>query len=356
MAVIVRRLLESEIGLANDFFNAVYKVSRSIDNFRWEFLHGPVGPAVYVVAIDDSIKTHTKVVGIQAAIPLQFQNSNGEVVSTAKSEDTLVDPSYRGQKIFERMYELLFQECKKAGIDFIWGFTPAKKAFEKIGFEIPFQAHQALMVFRPLKAYSYLSSLNPQNRFVDKVKIGGLTFLSRFASVLTGVVSTEQLTVKKVNLQSKNEMIKKTSQAPSVYFLRMDDNYLEWRINKNPFGNQYENYHLFSGDKLIADVLVNFRPEGFGYIEQMFFLDGISEKMKKDVLHHVISTMKPKVNFIRALCFDTNDELRSQTRLLKRSGFVILKRGGHFVWRALGSRVLNPNDIFLTRLFTQGNQ
>ena len=356
MAVIVRRLLESEIGLANDFFNAVYQVSRSIDNFRWEFLHGPVGPAVYVAAIDDSIKTNTKVVGIQAAIPLQFESSSGEVVFTAKSEDTLVDPSYRGQKIFERMYELLFQECKNAGIDFIWGFTPAKKAFERIGFEIPFQAHQALMVFRPLKAYSYLSSLNPQNRFIEKVKIGGLTFLSRFASVLTTMGSAEKLMVKKIDLQSKNDVIKRTPQATSVYFLRMDDNFLDWRINKNPFGNLYENYQFLHRDKLVADVLLNFRPEVFGYIEQMIFLDGASEKLRQQVLLQVIRIMKPKVNFIRALCFDTNDELRSQTRLLKKSGFVVLKRGGHFVWRALGSRVVNPHEIFLTRLFTQGNQ
>src|SRR5687768_285977 len=108
MGITVRRLLENEINLANDFFNAVYKTDRSLAGFRWEFLEGPHGPALYVIAVDDAISTHTKVVGIQCAIPLKMHDVEGRTFLSAKSEDTLVDPQYRGQKIFERMYAFLF--------------------------------------------------------------------------------------------------------------------------------------------------------------------------------------------------------------------------------------------------------
>ena len=356
MAIVVRTLKEGEIELANKFFNDVYKVNRSLENFAWEFLEGPNGPAVYVIAIDDSVDTGTKVVGIQAAIPMHLYNTNGETILTAKSEDTLVDPGYRGQNIFERMYDLLFQECKKAGIEYIWGFTPAKKAFDRIGFQIPFQAHQALMVFDSVKAYSHLSSLNPKNRGVDKAKIAGLTLLSKLLSIFKGVDPSLQVRAIRDGLESKDEAIAELCPASSLFFLKMNNRYIEWRIKNNPFGNQYESYQFSSGGALLADVILNFRPEGFGYIEQVVFKDNLSEKLKRQVLLHVIKIMKLRVSFIRALCFDTNDELRLQSSLFERTGFMVLKRGSYFVWRATSDGALRPHDIFLSRLFTQGNQ
>src|SRR6478609_6485041 len=115
MPITIRLLQDHEVELANIFFNKVYQTNRPIENFKWEFLNGPFGKAIYTIAVDDSTTTHTKIVGIQCAIPIELISSKGKIVLTAKSEDTLVDPSYRGQKIFERMYELLFEECKKAG-------------------------------------------------------------------------------------------------------------------------------------------------------------------------------------------------------------------------------------------------
>ena len=57
------------------------------------------------MAIDNSGSENNKIVGIQCAIPLEFTDVKGNVQLSAKSEDTLVDPAYRGQKIFERMYD-----------------------------------------------------------------------------------------------------------------------------------------------------------------------------------------------------------------------------------------------------------
>lgn len=356
MAIVIRRLLDSEIALANGFFNSIYKTNRLLDHFRWEFLEGPNGPAVYVIAIDDSIGSHKKIVGIQCAIPLNLWTVRGDTILTAKSEDTLVDPEYRGKKIFERMYELLFQECKKAGISFIWGFTPARKAFERIGFQIPFQAHQALMVFEPVKAYSYLSSLNSKNRTSDRIKIAGLTFLSRLFSVFRSRDSNYNFEVEKNQIGSKEATIEKLCRGSKLFYLKMNDEYIRWRINENPFKNQYENYQFFSDGAILADIVLNFRPEGFGYIEQIVFGHDVPEEVKKQIILHVIGIMRKRVAFIRVLCFDINPELRFQTSLLKKCGFIVLRRGSHFVWRSTDGVDMNPNNIFLTRFFTQGNQ
>jgi GNAT superfamily N-acetyltransferase len=355
MAITIRLLKNDEIEFANNFFNRIYQVNRSIKDFQWEFLNGPFGVAIYIIAVDDAFDSEIKIVGIQCAIPIELTNAKGNVVLTAKSEDTLVDPSYRGQKIFEMMYNLLFEECKKAGIKYIWGFTPAKKAFERIGFQIPFAAHQALMVFKPLESFSYLSVLNKQNKLLDKLKIAGLISLSFLFAFRQRLSFPASFTVKQLPIQSKIEIIKNMVPNSPLFFLNMDGNYVLWRLNENPFNNNYKNFQFLAEGKLIADAIIN--QSQVGYIEQLIFAEGTSLDTQKNVLFQLIRLMKKKIGFIRMLCFDVNTELKSQEALFRQCGFIVLKRGAHFVWRPLfPNDDLNPRSLFLTRLFTQGNQ
>lgn len=355
MDIQIRLLQENEIELANNFFNSIYNTHRSIENFRWEFLEGPSGRAIYVIAIDASSSHVQKVVGIQCAIPIELTNVKGEIVLTAKSEDTLVDPGYRGQKIFERMYDLLFEECKKSGIKYIWGFTPAKKAFERIGFEIPYQAQQGLMVFNPFKAYSLLSTLNPQNKFFDKLKIAGLSKLSFVTAFKRLRIRSESVNSVLVQSFTKTEGIRKLIPRSSLYMLNMTEKYIEWRIKKNPFNNHYLNYQFYKKEVLLADAIINVREQRLGYIEQLIFSEAIQSRDKKAVVKKLIEIMKEQVNFIRLLCFDINEDLRAQEEIFEQCGFTLIKRGGYFVWKNLNSNKVTPDKLFITRLFTQGN-
>ncbi|MEJ7643413.1 MAG: GNAT family N-acetyltransferase [Chryseolinea sp.] len=355
MSIVVRLLGQDEWALANNFFNDVYKTSRSLDDFKWEFIEGPFGPAIYVVAIDDATPGSVKVVGIQCAIPLAIVDSSGKRELTAKSEDTLVDPAYRGQKIFEKMYDLLFAASRKAGIKYIWGFTPAKKAFEKIGFEIPFHAHQAIIVFNPLRAYNYLANLNKANKRIEKIKIAALSFLSMVSSFRSRALPS-QLSLRRVNFEDNTKAHQTMIQDTNYRFLSMTPSYLSWRLEKNPFQNQYENYHCYLGEELVADSIINFRPSRLGYIEQIIFKITLSSSLRQQVVAMIVNTMKDRVDFIRILCFDTNAELALQEDIFRKCGFVVLKRGAHFVWKSLDDDAVNPKDLFLSRLFTQGNQ
>lgn len=129
MNIRIRLLLDSEYATVNEVYNEAYGNIRPLDSFKWEFVNGPWGKAIYVIA-EDLEKQGNKIIGTQSAIPMVFINGKGETVLTAKSEDTFVHPDYRGHKLFDRMYELLFSECKNAGIQYLWGFTYARKPFE----------------------------------------------------------------------------------------------------------------------------------------------------------------------------------------------------------------------------------
>src|SRR3979490_2564486 len=86
-------LNDAEINLADEFFNSIYKAGRDEKKFLWEFRKSPALPGIYVLAKD---RETGKVVGCQGAIPVNVVTAKGETVLTAKSEDTLVHPDYRG--------------------------------------------------------------------------------------------------------------------------------------------------------------------------------------------------------------------------------------------------------------------
>lgn len=348
MAIIIRLLSDSEKDLANNFFNGIYKTNRLLKDFEWEFFNAPAGKAIYVIAVDESITSHTKIVGIQCAIPIELISSGGTKVLTAKSEDTLVDPAFRGQKIFERMYELLFEECRKAGIKYIWGFTPANKAFERLGFGIPFKTEQALLVFRPLAAYSYLKNLNPRNSLTDKIKIFGLTILSWLTGLKRFFVSSA--TIPETPIEAKSDLFGHAYSGQQYFTIHETDAYLSWRLKNNPFQNSYKN---FQSSNATFDALLNFR-EDVAYIERTIYKPGMPVKPYLKSLIKIFQ--KHQVSLVRAFCFSSNKVLEEQGEELTRVGFTYLKRGSYFVWKSLDdTNEINASKLIINRLFTQGN-
>ena len=151
----IRLIQDSDIDLINEFHNRIYQDNRTKEDFIWEFYNAPAGKAIYIVAED---LAKNKIIGTQCAIPIILKKADGKEILSGKSEDTLVDPEYRGMQLFEKMYSSLFSECRKSGINYIWGFTPALKPFIKIGFEAPYLHHQSLMTINIIKSYKYLSN------------------------------------------------------------------------------------------------------------------------------------------------------------------------------------------------------
>src|ERR1035437_8870639 len=131
--VIYKQAKEDDYKKINDFFNKIYSANRTIEQFYWEFHNAPAGRAIYIIAEDDG-----KIIGTQCAIPIYLENSIGEKILSGKSEDTLVDPLYRGQNIFYKLYDVLFEKCLENKIKILWDFTTAYKPFKKMGFEIPY--------------------------------------------------------------------------------------------------------------------------------------------------------------------------------------------------------------------------
>lgn len=338
----------------NAFHNRIDKPNRTMEQFYWEFRDGPIGPSIYVVAEDGD-----KIVGTNCVIPINLIDSNGNLYKSGKSEDTLVDPTYRGQNIFNNIYEFLFEECKKQGVSVIWGFTSANKPFEKLGFEIPYVHHQGLAVNYVLNSYNYLVTLNPKNKFVDKVKIAALCLFSKLKFKLNITEKSYKYEFIELIENSSNveQLIFSNLEAnPSTFSIHQNESFQNWRIYSNP--NYYQRNSFVFKDKngnLIAFFQTNTTKNKVAYINQSVFLAEIDDQEKSKMIRIVTNHLfKKGVIIVRNWLFDTNDLNKNEIEVFNKAGLFYLNRGIGLVWKKLDDNDLSPNNFYLSRIASQG--
>lgn len=350
-----RLATEQDYESINNFHNRTYKKNRTIQEFLWEFHKGPFGKSIYVIAVDGD-----KIVGTNCVIPIVFTNFNNEEVLTGKSEDTLVDPEYRGQNIFNHIYEFLFKQCSEQGIKIIWGYTSAKKPFEKIGFKIPYDHMQSLAVNHILSSYRYFVSLNPKNRWKEKLQILALCTLSKLKVWASGFSSSQlnyKLVEEKTVINGVDELVKDSCKNHSDYFfVQQSNNFQQWRIYDNPNFYQTHTYAAYLPDgKLAALIVLNSHKNGLAFIVQCSFHSTLNTDERKAFLKSMtISMFKKGISLIRNWHFDTNAVNKQEISSFKSAGYMIVHKGIGFVWKELHPNEVKPENVVLTRITTQG--
>lgn len=346
---------EQDYEKINSFYNRIYQSNRTIEQFFWEFHDAPFGHSIYVIAEDGD-----KIVGTNCVIPIDLICDNKEVVRSGKSEDTLVDPDYRGQNIFYEIYEFLFQKCKEANIQVIWGFTTAKKPFKKLGFEIPFDNEQSLAVNKIGKSYSFLSSLNSSNKSIDKLKILGLCMISKVKTI--GRINSKPLAYR---IDEKSEVINgvdtlifenQIHSNSAIFAINQTPDFQDWRIYKNPNFYKVHTYSFYNeDDTLKALIIFNSHANKVAYICQSTFCPSLSEIEKVQILQHVTKKLfNSGIVLVRSWLFNTNNLNNQEIALHRSAGYSILKRGNGFVWKSLNEITISPENFYLSRIASQG--
>jgi Acetyltransferase (GNAT) domain len=352
--IILRLLTPQDIDAVNHLYNTAYQSNRTHKKFSWEFIDGPAGKAIYVLAEDTSTG---KIIGTQCAIPLYVRTTNGEQILTAKSEDTLVDAAYRGQSIFEKMYARLFEECTAQGIKAIWGFTYAIKPFVRIGFEIPFRSDFGLACFNVAKTYTYLASLNPVNSFTNKVKIFGLATLSRIKTLKIGktIWPFQGYTFNQEPAADLHAMYS-SLEGQKYFYLQQDREFMNWRIYQNPYVLSFISFNLIDpAGKKVAHGLCSINSEGIGYLVQLIFDEGLPTPLRQSFVKSMMHEIQKKVGVVRYWGFTHNAYSVKERDVLNSSGFTFTNRGITFVWKVLGDGPhLNPFEMILSRMASQG--
>lgn len=345
----IRLLREGDIDLINDLYKRSYGITRSKEKFVWEFVECPIRPSIYVVAVDSA---NHKIVGTQCAIPLHVKMPNGELILTAKSEDTLVDINYRGLNIFERMYKLLFDECRLAGIEYIWGFTYAIKPFQKIHFDIPFHSNFGLISFDPLTSYKILNALKPKRSMLEKLKIVSLVSFSFLHQKIKciGINNLSKKTISTKPVKETNALL----HSSNFSYLNQDEQFINWRIAKNPY-NSHLHYSLLSADDSVeGNIICSLHRNNTAYLMQVVIDDSVEESTQLSFLKWVLSDLSTKIALLRYWGFENTLKGKEEILLLKKVGFTFTGKGISFVWKSLTENdKLNLANYKLSRLSAQ---
>ena len=240
--------------------HAYYGKSRTVAQWRWEFAQWrlPDGSVPYAIVRDAG-----RIVGTQALIPIRFIDANG-VFLTAKSEDTLIDPGYRGKNLFGSMYDLLFRVARENGVQCIWGFTPARGAFSKVGFDFPTDTSQLLLA---LSAGCLMDNLTQQGSSPVQLKrlLYGAAGAAAVAGsglrrLLQGRGKTERNSASGIRITALDEVPEEVTDLSRSFAVRWsrvtifrDAAYYRWRLRDNPY-TPSNLLGAYAGDRLVGIV------------------------------------------------------------------------------------------------------
>ena len=346
---------EKDYQKINNFFNRIYSSNRTIAQFYWEFHDGPFGKAIYVIAEDGDT-----LVGTNCVIPINVINDKQQIVRTGKSEDTLVDPAYRGQKIFYHIYEYLIKVAKEHGIKVIWGFTSAIKPFEKIGFSIPFSTKSNLIVHNITASYQYFLGTKKNPSLKVRLKLLLICLMAK----------TKQLLVGKSTIAKKYEIIKsseiKTNVADLIqsnlganknsFAIHQTPEYQSWRLYNNPNYKKVHTFGFYDTEKILKGLIViNAHPDKSGFICQSTFHYQLKEADAIEMIKYATEEVfKTGVALIRSWSFDHNILNKKELDNFVKAKHYHFNKGLGFVWMEIDDVDLDPINFNLSFMASQG--
>jgi len=343
---------ENDYNEINSFYNKFRNLNRTFEQFTWEFIDNPAGKAIYIIAKDND-----KIIGTQCAIPVYFSLPNGEIILTGKSEDTLVDPEYRGKNILSNMYELLFSECTKMRIDIIWGFTLLNKTFQKLGFEIPLSYTQTVLVLKPFKSFKSFNKQRKTDSSLDKLKI----FILCYGLKLKRIVKINTRELGDFNVVENGDfntdvLLSKIRKSYLLSSISHSQEYLKWRVNHNPFYHETICYSLLDEQRNVrANIILNINSDNSCYIIDFLFDPEIKLSVLTTFINYITNKLSKKgVALIRNWNFSHNEYGTNELSVFLKSGFFHIKKGSFFVWKNLSGLEIYPKNLLLTRIASEG--
>jgi hypothetical protein len=368
MPLEIRLIKDSEYEAANDFFNKARNINRPApekvrkkNEFEWAFTNYPSGKAIYAVAVDVEEGKKPAIIGTQCIIPYMMISTDGKLFLTAKGEDTLIDINalikYKKTDILKELFSLLIEECRKKGIEFIWGFNNIPATYKRLGFENPFKSFFGVLVLNPVQAFKNIAALKSEVTFLGKLKIAVLIGLAYSVSLKKKLIFSRQENYQ-INFEMNEnvDLFQRASFSEKLFFLLQDDAYLKWRISENPYSVKYKTWQLFDHGNILQAQVICSMNKNVAFIEQTLFDKNLNRKIVNHLLKRVIQSLKNEaICLVRYVGSRNNNLNKREMNMLKNIGFVFTGKGEQFTFINLSDQsIINPSNIYLSRLYKQG--
>lgn len=348
-------IAEGDIAECNDFHNRAYNTKRTLLQWHWQFdkLLGDIRP--FVVA-----KEAGRIVGTQALMPIMMCNAAGDFL-TAKSEETLVDVSMRGKGVFQKMYEPLLSYSMSHEVKAIWGFTPASKAFEGVGFSVPARTAQLVCPLSARASVVFGDSVDGRFRkaigaAISVASIISSTRVAMASSSLNGV----RLQVIDKSPEGAEAVCRDFVRSWGGQTILRNKAYLQWRYFDNPVVRATL-LGAYRRDTLVGWVAYSLDENSMGYIVDAIVVrsNDVKHILHALILEAVLALRAAGAVAIRSWHLNKHpfDQLISE--VARSLGFYLVRRGEPVVLylapNQAGSSSLDVwDDWFVTRAYTQG--
>ncbi len=349
-------LKDEDIEECNDFHNRAYASRRTLAQWRWQFDLLLGGKRPFIVA-----KVGGRVVGTQALMPITMLDAAGDIL-TAKSEETLVDSSMRGKGVFQKMYEPLTAYALEQGVKAIWGFTPAHKAFEGIGFHVPDRTSQLVHPLSVRAAAAFGDSVGTGMRRVAlSAAIGAASFVSAARVAMASDRSRGiRLQVLEQAPTEAGDLCREFVRGWGGATILRDQAYLTWRYYDNP-AVRATLLGAYRGETLVGWVAYSLDDAGIGYIVDAIVLrtEDAQQVLHALMLQAVLTLRAAGALAIRSWRLNAHPFDQLISKVARSLGFHLLRRGEPVVlYLAQGNDAAGSlavwDDWFVTRAYTQG--
>lgn len=369
----IRLIASGEEELCNEFYNRINHKRRRIDQWKWEFAENTystqTGKCPFVVVVDNG-----KIIGTQAFIPIRMIDRGG-IFWTAKSEETLVDPNYRGKQLFEKMYRLLFDYAQEHKFRYIWGFTPAVKAFDRLAFAVPGKTRQLFVPFSVRCVSALLDKKQSGSDAKQTQSLRGLVAKS-LCLIARGVSQIQLSTTRRPRItdvrietmtacdEQTGEVCKRFIEEWGGATIYRDKEYLSWRIFNNPY-NRCTVKGVYRDAQLLGWIAYTIGDDSMGYVVDIMVAPpaGVACKVEDIItlllLEAVNGTRKMGATGIRGWQVNNHPFDLLVAKASRRLGFFAIPKGHAVVIYEFDAQkrgeILNRfDDWYVTRIFTEG--
>ena len=363
MSVIIKFLKRESISKVLHFFNSaqsdiLQNNNRSQEEFEWLFFNSYYKPSLYAVASESE---SDEIIGTYAGIFIPMVAKNSDRIITIKGEDTLIslDVMIRLGKrdILKELLQTIIEKSKDDNAMIFWGFSNAKSAYRRCGFKIVTQIKGSFYVTKPIKFYKNRVELFPQLKLIKKFQLFLFAWFN-FLTIKLKSVNTGGYSLRRITFDEMDEKALVSFIPDEVYATFLNKDFLRWRIMENPSPLQY-GFLEFRDNKgmLAAYFIFSSNKEKIFFIEQFLFDRQLTDNKKVRVMKMALSyCRRQNAIMVRAMGLTHNKLNRHEMKLFTKTGFYFFNNPeeSFFVFKDLSEHGINPEDIYLSRLNTQG--
>jgi len=368
MDVTIRELREADIEAVNAFHNAQLGMSRTVEQFRWEFLDGPYGPSTYVVAEYDG-----EIVGTHATLPV-WLTRRGTRFLASKDEETALAPQFRGRGIGARLFAAASERAAVKGVKITFGIpnAPSLRSHVRTGHSYLGKATYGALVWDAAQTSDLLYA-HWKNQVFSRLTLAlgpsvfrALCFGAKTASQTRRFARTDSvagLMVEAVQHVDRrlDTFASEFGQAYAAFTPLRSSEYLQWRLLDNPYSQAWLVLALREGRVLAYAALSLSRTRPYAELTDVCALpqyDGAASLAVQKAID--IARECGAACIVAWSSMASSPQTRTILNRLRSLGFVFPSLGSHLIAyeTAEGDRTTSgfdePRNWYVTLLLSQG--